>query len=104
MGLAVEGARLALATLSQVVPFADMGPATAAPGAEAVHIPKFAQFTGDLDVHDMAFHAEGRCAVVNTLFGGLAPADRRDPPGALGRGPAAGVRGRGGAGAAFPPR
>lgn len=94
MGLAVEGARLAVATLTQIVTFVDAGPAVtgaggvppAAAGAgpasdgrggepagfDAVYIPQVAHFTGDLDAHDLAFDAQGRLVFANTLFGCLA--------------------------------
>lgn len=75
MGLAVSGARLAVATLTQIVTFVDAG--RDAPGGsphDAVYIPQVAHYTGDLDVHDLAFDADGRLVFVNTLFGCLARA------------------------------
>ncbi len=73
MGLAASGPRLAVATLTQIITFVDAGhdPSGASP-YDAVYIPQVAHFTGDLDVHDIAFGAQGRIAFVNTLFGCLA--------------------------------
>lgn len=75
MGLAVQGARLAVAGLYQVTTFVDaMGPADppAEGGWDGCYVPQTASFTGDLDVHDMAYDAKGRLVFVNTLFSCLA--------------------------------
>jgi uncharacterized protein (TIGR03032 family) len=73
MGLAVSGPRLAVAPLTQIVTFVDAAEATSASEPyDAVFIPQVAHFTGDLDVHDLAFDRAGRIVFVNTLFGCLA--------------------------------
>ena len=60
-----------MATLTQIITFVDAGPSSS---HDAVYLPQLAHFTGDLDVHDLAFDAQGRIVFVNTLFGCLAPA------------------------------
>jgi uncharacterized protein (TIGR03032 family) len=73
MGLATSGPRLSVATLTQIVTFVDAAEAgSGAPPYDAVFIPQVAHFTGDLDVHDLAFDAQGGIVFVNTLFGCLA--------------------------------
>ena len=73
MGLAASGQRLAVATLTQIITFVDAAEATSASEPyDAVFIPQVAHFTGDLDVHDLAFDQAGRIVFVNTLFGCLA--------------------------------
>lgn len=69
MGIAVSGNRLSIASLYQVYTFID-AVAEDAPGdsPEAVFVPQFSHFTGDLDVHDLAYDAEGRLVFANTLF------------------------------------
>jgi uncharacterized protein (TIGR03032 family) len=81
MGLAVEGARLMLATRHQVLLFAD-APLLARtfledqPGRyDALYLPRAAYFTGDLNVHEVAFGAEGLW-MVNTRFSCLAAPSR----------------------------
>src|SRR5687767_7517699 len=60
MGLAASGRRLAVATLTQIVTFVDAADGAPPPAPfDAVFIPQVAHFTGDLDVHDMAFDAAG---------------------------------------------
>jgi uncharacterized protein (TIGR03032 family) len=75
MGLAADGPRLAVATLPQIVTFVDAAELgrPAAP-FDALFIPQVAHFTGDLDIHDLAFDAAGRLVFVNTLFSCLAAA------------------------------
>ncbi|HEX8199474.1 MAG TPA: TIGR03032 family protein [Isosphaeraceae bacterium] len=77
MGLAVAGSRLLLATRHQVLLFAD-APALAReflqgqPGRyDALYLPRVAYLTGDLNVHEVAFGAEGLW-LVNTRFSCLA--------------------------------
>jgi uncharacterized protein (TIGR03032 family) len=73
MGLATLGKRLALASLYQIYTFVDaVEPGSTAKGTDAVFVPQLAHFTGDLDVHDLAYDAEGRLVFVNTLFSCLA--------------------------------
>ena len=77
MGLALEGDRLALATKHQVVLFANVQNLAKPylleqPGRyDALYIPCAAYFTGDLNVHDLAFGDEGLW-LVNTRFSCLA--------------------------------
>ena len=71
MGIAVSGNRMAVGGLYQVTSFVDAvvpgGPRVEG-GRDAVYVPQTASFTGDLDLHDMAYDAEGRLVCVNTLF------------------------------------
>src|SRR4051812_24789874 len=61
MGLAVSGHRLSVASLTQIITFVNAADgAPTADGFDAVFIPQVAHFTGDLDVHDMAFDREGQ--------------------------------------------
>lgn len=69
MGLACDRDRLSIAALTEIVTFVD---ARAGEGGEPVYVPQVAYFTGDLDVHDLAFDAEGRVVFVNTLFSCIA--------------------------------
>lgn len=77
MGLAVEGARLALATRHAVWLFANApvlahGYLEDQPGRyDALFLPRVAYYTGDLNVHDVAFGADG-LVLVNSRFGCLA--------------------------------
>lgn len=73
MGIAVDGQRLALATKHEVILFAN-APMLAhhfledRPGRyDALYLPRTAYFTGDLNVHDLAF-ADDRLWMVNTRF------------------------------------
>jgi uncharacterized protein (TIGR03032 family) len=79
MGLAVDGPRLALATRYQVILFAD-APVLAheflegQPGRYgALYLPRGTYYTGELNVHDVAFGAGGLW-LVNTRFSCLATA------------------------------
>jgi uncharacterized protein (TIGR03032 family) len=71
MGLMADTGRLAVASLTQVIslinPREDAERAT-----EPLYVPQMAWFTGDLDIHDLAFGADGKPVFVNTLFGCLA--------------------------------
>lgn len=69
MGLACDRDRLAIATQTEIVTFVDARRET---GGEPLYVPQVAHFTGDLDVHDLAFDADGRIVFVNTLFSFLA--------------------------------
>ena len=73
MGLAVAGQKLAIASMNQVTTFVDAceGQPTR-DGYDALYVPQLAHFTGDLDVHDLAFGADGRLVFANTLFSCLA--------------------------------
>ena len=73
MGMAASDRRLAIASMIQVTTFVDAAEGTAtADGYDAVFVPQLAHFTGDLDVHDLAFDRDGRLVFVNTLFSCLA--------------------------------
>lgn len=75
MGLAAAGPRLAVAGLYQITTFVDAmapGEPPTADGHDACYVPQSASFTADLDIHDMAYDAEGRLVFVNTLFSCLA--------------------------------
>lgn len=73
MGMAVSGPRLAIASMNQVNTFVDAAEGTAMKdGYDAVYVPQVAHFTGDLDVHDIAFDGAGRIVFANTLFSCLA--------------------------------
>ncbi|MGB5715418.1 MAG: DUF4915 domain-containing protein, partial [Waterburya sp.] len=77
MGMALQGNRLALATKHQVLLFAD-APNLAThyrldqPGRyDSLYLPRAAYFTGELNVHDLAFADDGLW-LVNTRFSCLA--------------------------------
>lgn len=76
MGLAAsaDGRSLALATHYQIHRFDNVLPPgeADAQGFDAVYAPHAAWVTGDLDVHDVGFAADGRPVFVNTLFGCIA--------------------------------
>lgn len=73
MGLALGGNRLAVASLYQIYTFVDaLAPGEATKGADACYVPQTSHFTGDLDVHDMAYDSSGRLVFANTLFSCLA--------------------------------
>jgi uncharacterized protein (TIGR03032 family) len=72
MGIASDRRRLAVAALTQIVTFVDGHHGTPTEGQDPVFVPQLAHFTGDLDVHDIAFDAAGDIVFVNTLFSCLA--------------------------------
>jgi uncharacterized protein (TIGR03032 family) len=76
MGMAVseDGRSLALATQYQIQRFDNVLPVGQASeaGFDAVYAPHAGWVTGDLDVHDVGWGADGRPIFVNTLFGCLA--------------------------------
>jgi uncharacterized protein (TIGR03032 family) len=76
MGLAVseDGRSLALAIRHSIQRFDNVVPPGegGADGFDAVYAPHASWVTGDLDVHDVGFGADGRPIFVNTLFGCLA--------------------------------
>ena len=74
LGVSADGRSLALATRNQIQRFDNVLPEGQADksGFDAVFAPHAAWVTGDLDVHDVGFGADGRPAFVNTLFGCLA--------------------------------
>ena len=72
MGMAADEGRLAIATLYQIYTFVDarLPDQRVEGGYDAVYVPQLSHFTGDLDVHDMAWGKDG-LVFVNTLFGCL---------------------------------
>jgi len=76
MGLAAseDGRSLLLATRCRIHRFDNVLPPgeANAQGFDAVYAPHAAWVTGDLDVHDLGFGADGRPVFVNTLFGCIA--------------------------------
>ncbi|HEV2816704.1 MAG TPA: TIGR03032 family protein [Allosphingosinicella sp.] len=76
MGLAAseDGRSLVLATHYQIHRFDNVLPPGQAneEGFDAVYAPHASWVTGDLDVHDIGFGADGRPVFVNTLFGCIA--------------------------------
>ncbi len=68
MGIVCDRARLAVAGLTQITTFVDGHHGTPTEGADPVYVPQMAHYTGDLDVHDLAFDGEGQLVFVNTLF------------------------------------
>lgn len=72
MGIACDRTRLAVAGLTQITTFVDGHHGTPSQGADPVYVPQIAHFTGDLDVHDLAFDATGTLVFANTLFSCIA--------------------------------
>ena len=74
LGVSADGRSLALATHFQLHRFDDVLPEGQADahGFDAVFAPHASWVTGDLDVHDVGFGADGRPVFVNTLFGCIA--------------------------------
>jgi len=79
MGLAVDGHRLAVATQEEVIVLANApGLATTYPKQpntyDALYLPQATYYSGELDIHDMAYGVEGLWAV-NTRFSCLSLID-----------------------------
>ena len=73
MGMAFDGSRLAIASMIQITSFVDAARGTpGAAGYDALFVPQSASYTADLDVHDVAFDANGELVFANTLFSCLA--------------------------------
>ncbi|HEX8667608.1 MAG TPA: TIGR03032 family protein [Allosphingosinicella sp.] len=74
IGVSADGRGFALASEFQIHRFDNvLEPGeTSEAGFDAVYAPHAAWVTGDLDVHDVAFGADGRPLFVNTLFGCIA--------------------------------
>jgi uncharacterized protein (TIGR03032 family) len=72
MGIACDDSRLAVAALTQIITFVDGHHGTPTADQDPVYVPQLAHYTGDLDVHDIAFDADGSVVFVNTLFSCLA--------------------------------
>ncbi len=76
IGVSADARSLLLATLYQIYRFENVMQAAprAAGDIDAVFVPRLSWITGDLDVHDVAFGADGTPLFVNTAFGCLAEA------------------------------
>lgn len=79
MGMACDGQRLALGTISQILEFRNM-PAVAqrlndAGLHDAVFMLRRAHVTGAIDIHEMAFDADGELWFINTAFSCLCTLD-----------------------------
>jgi len=73
MGMAFHDSRLAVASMIQITSFVDAARGTpGAAGYDALFVPQSATYTADLDIHDVAYGAEGELVFVNTLFSCLA--------------------------------
>jgi uncharacterized protein (TIGR03032 family) len=74
LGVSEDGRSLALATQHNIQRFDNVLPPGkgSAEGYDAVYAPHASWVTGDLDVHDVGFGADGRPIFVNTLFACLA--------------------------------
>ncbi len=73
MGLWAEGQTLWLSTLYQVWRFENLlRPGELYQGHDRLYVPKVANTTGDLDIHDLAVDHEGRPVFVATKFGCVA--------------------------------
>ena len=69
MGLAVSGKRLSVASLYQIYTFADvLDGGQVVNGSDALYVPRYSLFTGDLDAHDIAHNGNGEIIFANTLF------------------------------------
>jgi uncharacterized protein (TIGR03032 family) len=80
MGMALDGDRLAVGTTIQVWEYVNV-PAVAArldpPGRhDACFLPRSSHITGNIQIHEMAWGAEGALWVVNTRFSCLCTLDR----------------------------
>ncbi len=88
MGMAFQDSRLVVASSIQITNFVDAAHGTpGASGYDALFVRQSATYTADLDVHDVAFDAEGRLVFVNTLFSCLATPARRTASGRCGSRP-----------------
>lgn len=73
MGMAYRDSRLVVGSMIQITSFVDAAGGTpGAVGYDALFVPQSATYTADLDVHDVAFDADGKLVFVNTLFSCLA--------------------------------
>jgi uncharacterized protein (TIGR03032 family) len=74
LGVSADGRSFALATRNAIQRFDNVLPAgqATAEGYVALYAPHASWITGDLDVHDVGFGADGRPIFVNTLFGCIA--------------------------------
>ena len=79
MGVAADANRIALGTRSEIVEFHNM-PAVATrlhdpPRHDAVYLARAGHITGAIDIHEMAWDAQGELWFVNTLFSTLCTRD-----------------------------
>jgi uncharacterized protein (TIGR03032 family) len=75
LGVSPDARQLLLATHYQLYRFDNAIPPGQSQGAhDAVYVPRVSWITGDLDIHDVAFNAQGRPVFINTLFGCIAEA------------------------------
>lgn len=74
LSLSPDGGRLALATDASIQCFDDIAPSGE---ADALFAPHQAWITGDIDVHDLGWGADGRPVFVATLFGCIATVSDR---------------------------
>lgn len=74
IGVSADARSLALATHTQIQRFDNVLPQGEASkdGYDAIYAPHAAWVTGDLDVHDVGFGADGRPVFINTLFACIA--------------------------------
>ncbi len=74
LGLAVEGKALWITADTQIFRLVDAleSGQKDEQGHDAIYVPQVGYYTGDLDVHDVAFMRDGRLVFVNTLFNCLA--------------------------------
>jgi uncharacterized protein (TIGR03032 family) len=69
MGLAYRDNRLCVATLYQILAFADVMAGQPAMGdTDSLFVPRVSYYTGDVDAHDLAIGPDGEILLVNTLF------------------------------------
>lgn len=82
MGLALDGQKLAIATLDEIIVLVN-SPELAAtyppnPGLyDALYMPRAAYFTGQLDIHDLEWGAGGELYAVNTYFSCICRIDQQ---------------------------
>lgn len=75
LGVRADSRSLLLATQYQLYRFDNALPLGTTQGAhDAVFVPRLSWITGDLDIHDVGFGADGKPVFVNTLFSCLAAA------------------------------
>jgi uncharacterized protein (TIGR03032 family) len=75
LGVSADARTLLLATHYQLHRFDNALPPGQQSGVnDAVYVPRLSWITGDLDIHDLGFGADGRPVFVNTLFSCIAEA------------------------------
>ena len=97
MGLWADGQTLWLSTLYQLWRFENLlRPGELYQGHDRLYVPKMANTTGDLDIHDVAIDHAGRPVFVATSFGCIATLSERSSFTPLWRPPFSEQAGRGG--------